>query len=92
MDSVLQAEGKVDDVTFADVFDRSMDSEAQGSEPRDSCWAAELVSFIGAFDPSQSAWVTAASCLCAPVRPPRLTASTKKPVTKLCGGAPVGRR
>ena len=46
MDSVLQAEGKVDDVTFADVFDRSMDSEAQGSEPRDSCWAAELVSFI----------------------------------------------
>ena len=48
MDSIPQAEGKVDDVTgFADVFDSSMDSEAQGSEPRDSCWAAELVSFIG---------------------------------------------
>ena len=64
MESISQIEEKVDDVTFADVFDCSTDSEAQGSEPRDSCWAAELVSFIGLRSHTAIAWVTPVCFVC----------------------------
>lgn len=46
MDSTSQSGDKVDEVIFADGLGYSMDSETQGSEPRDSCWRAELVSLF----------------------------------------------